>query len=229
VVDCLFIKQFPDGTMKPFEGEDSGSHGSGLPGLTVRELALQCPGPHLGRVRPWQIEGDPILLATCLPGDVVIRDGATTEQMLQGIQDALSIKLGRKIAFTNDHPRRDVVVVTGTSSEERIHLRIPASLNTGRAVFPTRGSSQFNRVLDYLTDITGQLFLDQTQNGISSVNGNNGPVIYSWNAEPADNNDESADAGLVDLLKSLSNQTGLTFKHEIRPVDVWKLAPVSAQ
>ncbi|HMB94723.1 MAG TPA: hypothetical protein VKK61_01655, partial [Tepidisphaeraceae bacterium] len=227
LVDCLFIKQLPDGTMIPFEGEDSGGNGKGLPGLTVREMALQSPGPHLGRVRPWQIEGDTELLETCLPGDVVVRDGATIEQIIQGIGDALSSKLGRKVAFTNDHPQRDVVVVTGISSEERLHLHIPASLNTGRAVFPTSGRSQFNRVLDYLTTMTGQLFLDQTENSISAADGRQRPVVYSWDAQPADNNDESAEAGLTDMLKSLSDQTGFTFKHEVRAVDVWTLAPAS--
>jgi hypothetical protein len=222
VVDCLFIRQLPDGTYKPVEGEDSGGNGAGLPGLTVRELALQCPAPHLGPVRPWQIEGDATLLAMHLPGDVLIRDGATTEQMLAGIADALSLKLGRRVAFTNSRPKRDVVFVSGTTSQEKIHLKISASINSGKAVFPTHASSQLYRMLDYLTDLTGQLFLDQTQNS-----NENGPVIYAWDVQTADNDDKPTDQAMGEMLRELSDQTGLTFQRELRSVDVWTLAPVT--
>lgn len=224
VVDCLFIKQFSDGTFKPFEGEDSGGNGGGLPGLTVRKIAL-----HLTGLQTWQIDGDTKLLETALPGDVVVRDGATSEQMLAGIAAALSAKVGRRVAFINTHPQRDVVIVSGTTSEERIHLKIPAAINSGKAVFPTRASSQFDRMLDYLATLTGLSFLDETQNGISSVNVNGGPVIYAWDVQPAENDDISADRAITQLLASLSEQTGLIFKHEIRPVDVWTLAPAAGK
>ncbi len=75
--------------------------------------------------------------------------------------------------------------------------------------------------MDYLSQSTGQWIVNETSDGP------NGQGAYAWDAHPTADDGKTADMQLDQLLKSISDQTGLTIKRDARMVDVWNLAAKS--
>lgn len=187
-----------------------------------RDTALEN-AQNLARVlRVWQFQGDPTLLEYHLPGDWVVRPGATPEQVLPVVADALSERLGFEVVFSHRREQNDVVVVSGQvrNGARAIHLRVPGEwldAYTASQHIPFHGSGDRKWIMDYLTNLTNLHFLLD-------------PPPRQWEPLEVDAKATTTDTQTPrqsedELLRQLAEQTGLQFTRARRLVDIWTLLP----
>ncbi len=224
--DCIFFREESSGELIPQRFTDCGGHGNGGKGWTVHDLAGAINDANDMGHRPWQFQGDAALLNTRLPGDMVFRRNAAIEDVLSGLADGVSVKLGRKVVFIHDRIQHDVIVAAENDKKHpgdngprnvTVHILSPA-LNGTTGYSLSEGT--IGSFLNLLGRISGQLVIDETH----QAGQNSSPVLYHYDAKPIPDNGDSADLQLGELLASMTDQTGLTFTLETREVDVWRLA-----
>jgi Sigma-70, region 4 len=191
----ILLRQDPSGVLS--------GYASGNP-MPINALAA-----NLADLWQWQIEGDPSLIQAPMLGDWVVRSKATPDQILTGIGAALSSQRGEKVTFTLNHPTRDVIVASGSARDNSVvNIRI-----YGKQSGTSSGDGPMGLMLHFFSDTTGIAMLDES---------NFAQVRHYVIAEVSD--PALAKQTTDDLLESLADQTGLTFEHERRVVDVWTLS-----
>jgi RNA polymerase sigma factor (sigma-70 family) len=222
--DSVIFEERPSGAFAPRNSFNLFGNGTGLPGTWAHSLAIEFTDR-----ATWQIQFDADMPATRLPGDWVIRAGATTDQIFQGVVEALSTKLGRKYAVTHDRVPHDVLVASGTliarpggdgQFYQDIHMLSPL-VGAGR---DTGGGAPLSEILNYVSDLTGLWIVNEAWGRPDSPD--HRFIVYKWDAKHAREDGKPRAKQLDELMASVSQQTGLTFKHEFRTVDVWTFAPV---
>jgi RNA polymerase sigma factor (sigma-70 family) len=193
--DAIAIREQHDGQL--FAVSDGGLYSPR--GLLVGETNLWN----------WQLEGDPALLDAKIPGDWILRQDANSEQILTALGGVLSKRLGRNVAFVSSRQVRDIVVASGKANptaDLRIQIldsRSSQSSGNGPTAAMLHEFSRAARIA--MLDESVQVQIPQFD--------------FTFVHDPA-----HAGQTPDDLLKSLADQTGLTFKHEQRIVDIWTLS-----
>ena len=148
-----------------------------------------------------------------IPGDWVIRKGATSDQILEGVGQVLSRKLHRDVRLERRSATRDAVVVRGS-----LHfVPLPGHPDDGVVEFvgdkvPGVVPRRIQKVT--LTEVFSALarrsrlsFIDETGQGNVTITVADHPEYGSARA----------------LLRNIATQTSLHFEHEARPADLWFL------
>jgi RNA polymerase sigma factor (sigma-70 family) len=181
--------------------------------------------PNFARLQPGQIDDESHFFDTNFTGDWIMRPRATPDQIVRGLAQIVADKLGVSIDVAKSTVDRDVVVATGAvradkdGSPPAIHIVLPG----GDASAPQFGgggpiSAMFRR----LSQQTGYTFIDQSTRAAPGT-------FYRFDLSGGDPDAKLPADALKDLLKSLTDQTGLTFRQETRPFTVWKLSQSPAK
>jgi len=185
----------------------------------TRSIALDLTG-----LRAWQIAGETSLLDHRLRGDWVYSAKANPDDILSALAGMISQSIGRKVRFVRNRIDRDVVVVTGQLKPNCPRLRLEltsqqilAHSKNGGGNFASKGGN-VDYLLDNLSQASETPFIDELC-----------PKTYMLIVFGATQIDASAatNYGLSpdkNLLRSLSEQSGLTFTPGRRMVDIWTLS-----
>jgi len=162
----------------------------------------------------YAVSGDISLLRTAVPGDLVLRKGATLEEYVPALERILrsEYKLPIRLSFKTEE--RDVIVAKGhyafhplqaladTGQVHVYHLEVdktPGSAGGGTGTVPG--------FLETLAEILARPV-------VSEVEPSDATVHY------AVHRDSLRTAYVDDVLRNVSAQTGLVFEHQTRPVRV---------
>ncbi len=203
----LILEQQSDGTMRlKSYGQTSGGGGVGV------------VGQRLLRLKPGQITGDDEVLGTAISGDWVVRARATPDQVIHGIAEIVSAKIGKDVIVKNSKVDLDVVVVHGTLSpaggkDDVVTIHVDLGNGAGRSSSMSQSGSGFGFLIQ-LSQATGIQFRDETSGARQG---------YRFDMTGAIDGDKISDAALKDLIASLQKQTSLTFLRDKRPLAVWSL------
>ncbi len=178
--------------------------------------------------RKAEIEGPRELLEMAVPGDWVIRKGASKANLLKSLEAIIRDEFKQRVVFTQREVVRDVVVVKGSfqfhplgdvAGETRVHLgtdSLPAREGGG-------GSGTLQEMFDWLGNRMNILVVNDSESAGSMP----GLVWRDHLAEESSrepSNDEERRATLAGVLANLTKQTELTFEHQRRTVTVWVVA-----
>jgi RNA polymerase sigma factor (sigma-70 family) len=180
--------------------------------MAVRSLVAEL----IPSLRNWQLQGDDSVLALKVPGDWVVRPGASPEQVLPAIETAIQQALGRNLKFTRESVDKDVIVISGTSKPgtNRLNLEITKTVNhkeITKAICADAGD-----LAEVLSDAIGLPVLGETD-------GRPFQNALEYNGRLVADTGQAEDDFLADLIQSVSDQSGLTLKREHRKVDIWTL------
>ena len=165
-------------------------------------------------VARYAVSGDLTLLHTAVPGDLVLRKGATAEEYVPALEKILrsEYKLPIRLSFRTEE--RDVIVAKGqyafrplqalsdTGQVHVYHLEVdktPGSAGGGTVTVPA--------FLETLADVLAHPV-------VSEVDPSSATVHY------AVHRDSLRTTFVDDVLRNVSAQTGLVFEHQTRPVRV---------
>jgi RNA polymerase sigma factor (sigma-70 family) len=190
----------------------------------VRSIALNVTG-----LRAWQIAGDATLLRRRIRGDWVVSGTASTDAILAGLAEVLRQSNGMEARFIHNRVERDVIVVSGQLRSDqgrfdspRINLemtdqQILAHSKNGGGNFKAMGGG-VDFLLDNLSEATETPFIDECVPHINNM--------IEFGARQMSDSAASR-VGLAPdqtLLRSLVEQSELSFTPERRTVDIWTLS-----
>ncbi len=208
-----------DGNGRPYTIQAFG-HGprGATSGMEIVDLAAQ-----LANVSRTQIFEDPGLAAQIAPGDWVVRNGTKPAEILKGVVSEWSRQSGQKLELLDNPLQQEVIVVSGRSNQQRqpatrlspVTRVGEAAAGTRHFIFPRRVRAK--DMASVLSLVTGFKCIDQTQAGPDVVN-------QIGEVDAPEPGHVMADQPLNELLKSLADQTGLTFKREQRVLDQWTIS-----
>jgi hypothetical protein len=190
------------------------------PDGTFRPTAIRFNGTErlsdvivsLLHVYPQDIDGDPTLLDTPIPGDFIVRDGTTAEQLLGPIQQMMGDELETPMTLVFHNVERPVIVLKGqwsfkpllNGAGDRDVIQLYASKLTNQGGGGGGGDAQ--QMVNWLGRyINRPVVLEAT--GV--------PPTVSWRQNGSEIT-SPADATLV--LNHLQEQTGLSWSEEKRMV-----------
>ncbi len=166
--------------------------------------------------RDYELNAPAALLKLNLPGDWTIRKDTPREKLLKALEPVISKATGHKMHFVKQSVERDVTVAHGTMKGDFYgdkHLQIYAEKNSGNSGLGFGDPTNFlgdigERLGTYMiceaqADNTAGFYFDRYPDSDSTKMGNR--------------REELTDK----VLKNITDQTGLTFTHEKRFVDVW--------
>ncbi len=178
-------------------------------------------------LRRGEFEGLPELLNVRIPGDWVIRPGASKADGLKALERILADDLKTPIHFTQREVEREVVVAEGryrfqangdVPGELAVHLATDALSTAGAG---GGGSGSLREMLDWVGDRAHRLVIDETASSNDEV---------QWHDHLMNQLEEiraESDSGRLlrtRLLENVSKQTSLKFHVERRKVKVWFLS-----
>jgi hypothetical protein len=166
----------------------------------------------------YEFEAPAALLNLNLAGDWTIRKGVSREELLKALEPVILKATRRKIHFTKQNVERDVIVAHGMIKGDFSHngqVQIYAENKTETDVAGTRYGGLTN-----LLGTTGERLNTYV---VKDAQTNDGPffeIAYFPDSDASKMGDRHEElTGKV--LKNVADQTGLTFTHEKRFVDVW--------
>jgi WD40 repeat protein/beta-lactamase regulating signal transducer with metallopeptidase domain len=181
------------------------------------------------KLRSGEFDGPAELLDRPVPGDWIVRPGASKTDLLNALEKILADELKMSIRFTQREVEREVIVAAGRyqfrplgddPKERFVHLA------TGSLVSEDGGgggSGSLKEMLDWLGDRVSRLVIDETGSSNEGVQWRD-HLVRTMNQMAADT--EAGRELLERLLENVSKQTSLRFHQERRKVSVWM---VSAQ
>lgn len=179
--------------------------------------------------RSWEVESSQDPYAIPLPGDFVLRKGATRDQKLADLQQILVSERGHAVAFQPRDVTRPVIVMSGhfhftplpevKSKEQVVELFATPALPRDHA---EQVASSLNFFHDTLERMLRMQIIDQSPHA---------GVMVRWrdhHITPAVARDPQT---LRQFFDNLSRQTGLTFAVENRELNVWQMveSPTASQ
>ena len=177
--------------------------------LNLRRGELECPAE---------------LLKIRIPGDWVVRPGASKADELKALEGIMADELKTPIHFTQREVEREVIVAKG-----RYQFHALGDIPHERAVYLTTealalnqngggGSGSLREMLDWLSDRVNRVVIDDTGPPNERIQWHD-HLMYQ--AEELGADTESGRALRKRLLENVSKQTSLTFDPERRKVKVW--------
>jgi RNA polymerase sigma factor (sigma-70 family) len=178
----------------------------------------------------YELDGAASLLTLQVPGDWVIREGTSREDLLTAIIPILSKATGHELQLVQSKEARPVLIASGKWSPGAHEIAIYAVDPHGPDMGFEQGSAEnfFARLGDTVeTRVIGEISGDA-------------PASLTWTShvDARDTGEIDGDA-LTDfvaarkkriadknekILQNAATQTGLRFDHETRPVDTWVLS-----
>jgi uncharacterized protein (TIGR03067 family) len=194
-------------------------HWSSVLGAPGPELAALLPT--LATFQPQEIEGDQELLSTRVEADFIVRKRATPEKVVAGLEQILRTEFALPVRLTFRHVERKVYVADGKFRFAPVKGRPAERIELyGRKLtepkFDTQGSGDFNEFLRGVALFIGKHIvagrIEDVPTGRLHWHGNQ--LATFTEAEQQEAHDPAS------VLRHLSEQTGLTFREETRPVRV---------
>jgi RNA polymerase sigma factor (sigma-70 family) len=186
---------------------------SGSPGSLAGFLQM---GVRLKAYELEQWEGE---YAMRIPGDWVVRKGASVEEKLRGLEQVLA-DMGRKVHFEKRRVMREAIVVRGkydyhSLGDKPVTPGFEIVEVVGKTARPENELILVDRTLkDFCQNLENAMIrqvIDETGAGSTEI---------QWR----DHHPGSEEMDQV--LQNLSMQTSLTFTREMRPTDVWFMVPM---
>lgn len=165
-------------------------------------------------IERYAISGDPKVLHFSVPGDLVLRKGATVEEYVPALEGILRSEYKQPIRMSFKTEDRDVIIAKGryvfrplqvladTSQVHIYHLELDKTPGSSGG-----GTAPVSRFLEILAETLGHPV-------VSEVEPSKATVHY------AVHNDSLRTAYVDDVLRNISAQTGLVFEHQTRPVRI---------
>jgi WD40 repeat protein/beta-lactamase regulating signal transducer with metallopeptidase domain len=178
------------------------------------------------KLRRGEFDGPADLLNRPIPGDWIVRPGASPTDQLKALERILADELKTPIHFTHREVEQEVIVAAGRyqfhalgdrPNERFVHLgteSLPS--NTGGG-----GSGSLREMLDWLGDRVSRVVIDETGSSNEMIEWRD-HLARTRNEIVSDT--ESGRESLKRLLENVSKQTSLTFRHERRQVKVWSVS-----
>jgi RNA polymerase sigma factor (sigma-70 family) len=171
-------------------------------------------------LRKYDFEGLGSLGSLRMPGDWVRRRGTSVPQFMQGFEQILASQFGRQVRFVPRTVERDVLVASGTV---QIHAPPQEMGNNMVAIYVGKRSGdgysyRAGQLGEMIAEI-GELF---GLKGINQITPKDKQGVWHYYIKPGTILTTTA---REELLKNLSDQTGMTFKFERRPVEIWFVEP----
>jgi RNA polymerase sigma factor (sigma-70 family) len=162
------------------------------------------------KLKGWQIDRS-IPADTVFPGDWVIQKGATIPQIMDGLAEIMSQKLGRPVRFEKRRKLVDVIVARGTYQ----FAPLPGNPNNNMvelvgghvAGSPTPNEHMMSsaELFDMIQNFTGQKVFDESGSGKLSFKVRDYQVYTD----------------IPQLLRNITAQTSIRFESERRELEVW--------
>ena len=174
-------------------------------------------------LRQCDFEGLSDLVSLKLPGDWVVRKDTPKSQRLAALANIVNQEFGQDIRLVPRTVERDVLVASGNVS---VHPLPKKSANVvaiyledrKRNLWMTAGSvSDF---LGDLSDLTGIKIINETTPPLKQI-------FWSNFVKPQEL--AGSKTAQEHVLKNIADQSGITFRHERRPVEIWFVEPQSTQ
>lgn len=173
-------------------------------------------------------EGPDELLAVEVPGDWIVRKGASEEQKLRALEGILANEIGRNVRFVKRTVERKAIVASGSFK----YRRLPVAQDDPCVLMFSGDSVDENGGGGGTADSVGEFLgaignranvpvIDQTEpSGQVRIPFKHYRSAYlSEVQDPAEKEER-----LIQLLDNISRQTNLQFKVEMRPVEKWFVA-----
>jgi beta-lactamase regulating signal transducer with metallopeptidase domain/thiol-disulfide isomerase/thioredoxin len=162
----------------------------------------------------------PRLAKLRLPGDWVVRQSAPLAERLRALEMILAAEFHQPIHFTLSKKVRETVVVRGQYKFQALPGAVDKSINWTLSESDVQmggggGSGHLSDFLGVLTSFYNRPFIDETKNGPGE------PLSWSQRMSVVEVDRPKDPKNLNKVLSLLSRQTGLTFRIDRRPVDVW--------
>jgi thiol-disulfide isomerase/thioredoxin len=162
----------------------------------------------------------PQLAKLKLPGDWVVRESAPLAERLKALEGILATEFHQPIHFVLGKKVREAVVVTGQYKFQALPGAVDKSINWTLSESDIQrggggGSGHLSDFLGSLTSFYNRPFIDETKNGPGE------PLSWSQRMSVVEVDRPKDSKNLNKVLSLLSRQTGLTFRIDQRPVDVW--------
>jgi RNA polymerase sigma factor (sigma-70 family) len=191
-------------------------------GFGYRQHALQDILYILG-FRQYEIDfSTPGLMKLNLTGDWTIRNGVSRDDLLAALEPVVLQKSHRNVHFEKRTVERDTIVAHGNvdastqSSSGQNPLKIYAANSSGRDV--SLGGGDVKQLLGMLGERLNTYVIDETRTNPAAT------YMYRWmiyrDSDPSKMGNRQAEL-TQKVLDNLTTQTGISFTHERRPVDVW--------
>ena len=162
----------------------------------------------------------PQLAKLKLPGDWVVRESAPLAERLKVLEGILATEFHQPIQFMLGKKVRETVVVTGQYKFQALPGAVDKTINWTLTESDVQssgggGSGHLSDFLGILTSFYNRPFIDETKNGPGE------PLSWSQRMSIVEVARPKDSKNLNKVLSLLSRQTGLTFRIDQRPVDVW--------
>ena len=180
----------------------------------VRGLAMR-----FFQLHPSAIEGDTELLEMRIPGDFVIRAGATRKDMEAAFEQMLEAECQKDLAVQTNKVDRPLYVVSGTLELNPVNGQKEVDVNAGAKseAYPKlvkRGNAE-----EFLRSLSGYINCAVKIEGVK--NGEDefwwSERVYNLNSHPPE---ERYDFRIENVLKIVSSQTGLKFEKQSSPKSI---------
>ena len=150
-----------------------------------------------------------------LPGDWVIRKGADNSKCLAALQSIVHSEFGKPLQLAPRTVERDVIVARGAMDLQPL----PHEFDNCLALYiGTRNGSGVGHTAGSLSDLLGDVGEMLNTKVINETTPPDKQLVWHEYVEP--NELKTADQR-EELLKHISEQSGITFTKERRPVEVW--------
>jgi hypothetical protein len=184
------------------------------------------------KLNSYEIEGPNDLLSLDVAGDWVVRKDADTAQKLQALAAIIKGQHGRTVRFERREVPREVIVASGTwnfqplkgsYNEKWVHL---FSDRQDKDEGSGGGSGDLAQFLQALGDRTGIRVVDEVQG--------DRPTIISWGHHRSSRLTDlpagpERQEKLMQLLDTVSKQTGLKLQPAMRNTPVWVMTEVQPE
>lgn len=170
--------------------------------------------------KPYEIEGPNRLLNLRISGDWTIKDGLSPDDLLKALEPILWKLTKHHIIFEKQTVERDVIVVTGSHLNVQPGAPIQFYAQNLHDPNPYDGYGDLKMLLETLGTRLEIRFVDETTIAPQSLETKSLTWTYHQDLDAAATKKRRAEL-TDDVLKNVSEQTGLVFTHEQRPEPVW--------
>ena len=204
VPDYLVLQQNRDGLHSRGLGLDQGK--TSLDGVLRYVLGL----------KRYEFYGTDELLASAVPGDWVVRLGASIESKLGALEPILRDATGRTIRFEKQPIDNDVIVVRGIFAPARVGQKVDIFAEKKNLAWAKDSRGDFQQFLQALGDWLNVPFASEVQLP------NESPMAWFCHADADYSRAGERRLELLNkVLANLNQQTSLSFELQRRPGEVW--------
>jgi hypothetical protein len=198
-------------------GHEILDYAGGVGGKTISLHDTLC---YLFRFNQTDVEGPDALMFLNVTGDWTLREGTSRESLLAALEPILAKITGHRIRFQKQTVERDVIVAHGTPRNHPDDFKVLVYSEDPNSDLVEGSTGDIKRFLESVGNRVRIQFIDETADDARSMQGN----AFRWETH---SDTESGRMGarrseLTDkVLKNISAQTGLSFTHEKRAVEIW--------